>query len=197
MRVGFDVTELRGAPGGVRTAIRLVLEALAKHAPEVDVVALAPREVDLPHGIRMKATGGPTKPRYWRRIFDEFLSEDPDGGERHTMGLGADGEPGLAGYLLGEVRAVEFGSEPCGWIFAVGVDARELRKGIANALLDHAKQRFRELGVTVLRTMVRRNDVPVLTFFRSGGFVGGSFAQLEFDLDVNTAQEGTAQESGS
>jgi len=67
VRVGFDVTELRGAPGGVRTAIRLVLEALAKHAPEVDIVALAPREVDVPHGIRMKATGGPNKPRYWRR----------------------------------------------------------------------------------------------------------------------------------
>ena len=58
---------------------------------------------------------------------------------------------------------------------------------VLNALLDHAKQRFRELGVTVLRTMVRRNDVPVLTFFRSGGFVGGSFAQLEFDLDVSAA----------
>ena len=51
----------------MRTAIRLVLEALAKHAPQVDVVALAPREVPVPHGIRMVATGGPTKPRYWRR----------------------------------------------------------------------------------------------------------------------------------
>ena len=26
---------------------------------------------------------------------------------------------------------------------------------------------------------VRRNDIPVLSFFRSHGFVGGSFAQLE------------------
>ena len=48
----------------------------------------------------------------------------------------------------------------------------------------------RELGVTVLRTMVRRNDVPVLSFFRAGGFVGGSFAQLECDLDPNEP-EGT------
>jgi hypothetical protein len=30
--------------------------------------------------------------------------------------------------------------------------------------------------------MVRRNDVPVLSFFRANGFVGGEFVQLELDL---------------
>jgi hypothetical protein len=29
---------------------------------------------------------------------------------------------------------------------------------------------------------IRRNDVPVTAFFRSNGFVGGSFVQLELDL---------------
>ena len=43
-------------------------------------------------------------------------------------------------------------------------------------------RRFRALGVTQVRTMVRRNDVPVTAFFRSNGFVGGSFAQLELEL---------------
>ena len=31
--------------------------------------------------------------------------------------------------------------------------------------------------------MVRRADVPVLSFFRAGGFVGGPYAQLELELE--------------
>jgi hypothetical protein len=36
--------------------------------------------------------------------------------------------------------------------------------------------------VARVRTMVRRADVPVLSFFRSNGFFAGSFVQLELDL---------------
>jgi len=69
VRVGFDVTELNGGPGGVATAIRLVLEALRKDEPDIDLVALAPREVPVPTGVRMKATGGPANPRKWRESY--------------------------------------------------------------------------------------------------------------------------------
>lgn len=68
MRVGVDATELaKGPPGGVRTACFLLLDALARHAPELDVVALAPRPVEAPPGVRVVATGGPRTPRRWRR----------------------------------------------------------------------------------------------------------------------------------
>ena len=116
---------------------------------------------------------------YWRRISDEFLSE-PGGRER--IALAAEDEGVLTGFLFGEVRAFEFGSEVCGWVFAVGVDPARSRTGIASARLHEASRLFRAAGVTCVRTMVRRNDVPVLSFFRSNGSVGGSFAQLEFDL---------------
>jgi hypothetical protein len=43
------------------------------------------------------------------------------------------------------------------------------------------------LGVHKVRTMVARNDVPVLAFFRASGFVGGPFVQLELHLDVEEA----------
>ncbi|MEM8883502.1 MAG: glycosyltransferase [Planctomycetota bacterium] len=67
MKIGFDVSELAAeSPGGVRTAITLLLEALARYEPDLHVVALAPREVAVPRGVRFVATGGPTKPRRWR-----------------------------------------------------------------------------------------------------------------------------------
>jgi ribosomal protein S18 acetylase RimI-like enzyme len=119
---------------------------------------------------------GARKPAYWRQVFRDFL--DPAMAHQR-VGLAAQGPRGLSGYLLGEVRAFEFGSEPCGWVFAVGVDPAALRQGVATALVTEACRRFREAGVTTVRTMVRRNDVPVLAFFRSSGFAGGPYVQLE------------------
>jgi ribosomal protein S18 acetylase RimI-like enzyme len=122
---------------------------------------------------------GARKLAYWRQVFAEFLGRR---GGHVRIGLAAEVEGRLAGYLLGEVRAFEFGSGPCGWIFAVGVDPTRLRLGVASALLAHACRAFRDAGVSQVRTMVRRNDVPVLAFFRSSGFSGGSYVQLELDV---------------
>jgi len=132
---------------------------------------------DLPRVIEIDAhyTGAP-KPDYWERAFADFLAP-AEGAAR--IGLAADQAGQLAGYLLGEVRAFEFGSEACGWVFAIGVDPARSRGGIASALVEEACRRFREAGVDRVRTMVRRNDVPVLSLFRSNGFRGGSFVQLE------------------
>jgi ribosomal protein S18 acetylase RimI-like enzyme len=119
---------------------------------------------------------GRRKPAYWRRVFAGFV---PAAGRAGRVGLVAEKEGRLVGYLIGEVRAFEFGSEPCGWIFAVGVDPDEMRRGIASRLLDEARKRFARHDVRTLRTMVRRDDVRLMSFFRSSGFVGGRFLQLE------------------
>jgi ribosomal protein S18 acetylase RimI-like enzyme len=123
---------------------------------------------------------GVRKVAYWKDVFRAFVGE---GDARQRVGLAAEGPAGLCAYVLGEVRAFEFGSPPCGWIFAVGVDPQVSRRGIGSLLLRRACERFRELGVTKVRTMVRRNDVPVLAFFRTSGFAGGSYVQLEVDVD--------------
>jgi len=116
---------------------------------------------------------------YWESVFERFL----DTSQRdRRVGLAAEDDGRTIGYLLGEVRAFEFGSEPCGWIFGVGVDPDQLRTGVAGQLVDEAKRRFRTAGVSTVRTMVRRTDIPVLSFFRTHDFVGGSFTQLEADL---------------
>lgn len=124
---------------------------------------------------------GAAKRAYWKGVLDEFLAKR---GERKRVGLAADVDGRLAGYLLGEVRAFEFGSEPCGWVFAVGVAPGLLRSGVASALLDAACGAFRAAGIARVRTMVRRNDVPVLSFFRAFGFAGGSYVQLELDVSA-------------
>jgi ribosomal protein S18 acetylase RimI-like enzyme len=136
---------------------------------------------DLPEVARIDAHHtGLEKPRYWRRVFNDLLA---DGDDVTRIGLAAEAGDGLAGYLIGDVRAFEFGSEPCGWIIAVGIDPRHLRGSVGSTLMRDARARFREAGVSRVRTMVRRNDVRVLSFFRANGFAGGPYVQLEIDLD--------------
>lgn len=152
-------------------------------AGEGSAVGAAPkvrklRASDLAAVVELDAllTGG-RKQAYWRDVFERFLRDE------RRIGLACSGVGGrLEGFLFGEVRAFEFGSEACGWIFAVGVDPQSTRTGIGTALLARAKERFGALGVSSVRTMVRRQDVPLLAFFRGQGFVGGPFVQLESEL---------------
>lgn len=135
---------------------------------------------DLPEVIRIDAAhAGRPRAAYWSVVLRDFL-ESRDG--RLRVGLAAERGGRLVGHLLGEVRAFEFGSEPCGWVFAVGVDPAELRSGVASTLLDVACRRFTAAGIRRVRTMVRRDDVPMLSFFRAAGMVGGPFVQLELSL---------------
>jgi len=132
---------------------------------------------DLPAVSRLDARlTGTRKSDYWRDVFGRFVNtSDPT----THVGLAAEHGGRLVGYLLGEVRAVEFGSDACGWIFAVGVDPTNTQHGVGSALVTEACARFRAAGVTTVRTMVRRTDVPMLSFFRSNAFVGGAYVQLE------------------
>jgi ribosomal protein S18 acetylase RimI-like enzyme len=123
------------------------------------------------------ALTGAAQRTYWSRVFAEVLAR---GRKNLHVGLAAEVQGSVAGFLGGDVRAFEFGSEPCGWILEVGVQPRHARAGVGSALLREACRRFRAAGVPTIRTMVRRNDVPVLTFFRSNGFVGGPYVQLEW-----------------
>lgn len=122
---------------------------------------------------------GIDKAEWWRDTVARHLKRSP-GSRRVGLVAEVDGE--VVGYLLGQVREFEFGSEPCGWIFAVGVRDDHLRRGVARALLDESRARFSEAGVRLLRTMTRKDDVPTLTFFRSAGFEAGPYVELELPI---------------
>jgi len=119
---------------------------------------------------------GEAKESYWADVFAR-LHDDTN-----CIGLGVKRDGRLEAYLFGEVRAIEFGSDACGWILALGVRTDTTRQGHASTLLDEARRRFHALGVRSIRTMVMRTDVPFLALFRRQGFVGGPFVQLQLDI---------------
>src|SRR5450631_1554302 len=89
----------------------------------------------------------------------------------------------VLGFIIGEIRAWEFGSTPCGWVFALSVEPDTRLQGIGSALLKAISGEFKKAGVGKMRTMVARDDRLHLLFFRSEGMMAGPYSQLEKDLD--------------
>ncbi len=117
------------------------------------------------------------KTDYWRDLFDRFSKR-----EQGRAIFVADIDGRVVGFAIGEVRAWEFGSPPCGWIFALDVDPEFRERGIGTLLFDALTSFFRSSGVGTVRTMLRRDDNLIMSFFRSQGLMAGPFIQLEKDI---------------
>jgi ribosomal protein S18 acetylase RimI-like enzyme len=124
------------------------------------------------------------KPDYWDDIFERYASRRVD--QRFFLVAEAnDGSAAskLLGYIVGEVRAWEFGSEPCGWVFAFAVEPETRLRGIGERLFEAISNEFRAAGMRTMRTMVPRHNRLHMAFFRSEGMVAGPYIQLEMELD--------------
>jgi GNAT superfamily N-acetyltransferase len=127
---------------------------------------------------------GLAKPDYWQDVFERYGRRRLD--ERMFLIAqqpGAGGRAPVLGFVVGEVRAWEFGSAPCGWVLALSVEPRARLRGIGRALVDALSEQLRAAGVTKMRTMVARGNRLHLLFFRSEGMMAGPYLQLEKDLD--------------
>ena len=115
---------------------------------------------------------GSDKPAYW----SEMLAPD-----RHVL-VAETGKGALAGFIAGEVRAWEFGQPAAGWVFAIQVDPKTRLRGVGSALFEALTERFKQQGVTRVRTLVDRKDHLILSFFRAQGMVAGPSLQLDKEL---------------
>ena len=143
------------------------------------------READLDHivGLDERVTQL-AKPDYWRDIFERYATRRVH--ERFFLVAEASGDTAefkVLGYIVGEVRGWEFGSEPCGWVFAFAVEPGTRLQGIGEQLFEAISTEFRSAGMKIMRTMVPRQNQLHMAFFRSEGMVAGPYIQLEMELD--------------
>jgi ribosomal protein S18 acetylase RimI-like enzyme len=122
------------------------------------------------------------KPDYWNDVFARFGRDRLQ--DRIFLVAEPAGQPAqVLGFVVGEVRAWEFGSAPCGWIFALSVEPDARLYGVGEALFEAISTEFKQAGVGKMRTMVARDNRLHLMFFRSEGMMAGPYLQLEKDLD--------------
>jgi len=162
-----DTSHASTAPLGEKMVIRKVTQGDLDHIAALDERVTA-------HA----------KPEYWLDIYERYATR------RTNQRFFLVAEPKvpsaefpLLGFIVGEVRGWEFGSEPCGWIFAFSVEPDTRQQGIGEHLFEAISQAFRSAGVKTMRTMVPRQNRLHMAFFRSEGMVAGPYIQLEKELD--------------
>lgn len=119
------------------------------------------------------------KPAYWSSVFDHYVHRD----KKDRLFLVAESNDAVVGFIIGEVRAWEFGSPPCGWVFALAVSPSARQLGIGQQMFEEISKRLKQMGVTTVRTMVDRDDKLTLSFFRSLGLCTGKYIELEKQID--------------
>ncbi len=119
------------------------------------------------------------KPAYWNEIFNRYVTIGRDDG----FFLVAEINDKVIGFIVAEVRAWEFGSSPCGWVFALSVSPTAREIGVGQLMLKEICLRLKKIGVTTVRTMVDRDNKLTLSFFRSQGLRTGRYIELEKSID--------------
>ena len=161
-------------------ALKKQKSAEAVATPVLGVRVRAAEPADLPAVMAMdQRITGVAKAPYWQWALAHY-----GGGTADRTFLVAEASDGaLAGFIIGEVRAWEFGAPPAGWVFAIQVDQTLRLGGVGTQLFDTLLARFRAAGVDRVRTLVDRRDHLILSFFRSQGMTAGPSLQLDLELD--------------
>ncbi len=154
---------------------RLKLPLQIRAAEAVDLVAV----IALDERIT-----GVNKREYWDEMFARYGKIRPKGGFFLVAESGDRKSHGrVLGFIIGEVRAWEFGSAPCGWVFALSVAPEARLHGVGEALFEALSAEFKNAGVNKMRTMVARDNRLTLMFFRGEGMMAGPYIELEKDID--------------
>jgi len=159
----------------------LAATAAVSQAPLAAAQNIRPvRRGDLDAVIEIDAmVTGIEKRAYWNSLYRRYADAVATG--QHFLVATADDE--VVGFVIGEVRDWEFGSPPCGWVFAIDVRPDARLAGTATRLLQAICEGFKKAGVSKVRTMLSWDNTLILSFFRSQGMMIGPFIPLEMDLE--------------
>ena len=121
---------------------------------------------------------GSYQPKQWEERVAYYLRRDPD------LGLVAEDDGKVIGFMLGEMRAGEFGlTEPCGWIEVMGVDPECRGRSVGRKLLLGMLENFKARGAVAVRTLVdSESQESLLGFFEALDFRPTAIRTLEYKI---------------
>ena len=154
------------------------MEKINEFSNESGIMVRSAMNSDLPRLIELDGEiSGIPKPEYWKESLRRF-----GGMQEGRYFLVAEKEGTIAGFIVGEIRAWEFGSPPGGWVFSLTVDPNTRLGGVATIMFNTICKCFKEAGVDKVHTMIDRDNITVMSFFRSQGMMAGSSIPLQMDL---------------
>src|SRR2546425_9279053 len=123
------------------------------------------------------------RPEFWEQRVGYYLRRDPDSSQVAEMG------GRVVGFMLGDIRAGEFGlEEPSGWIERFGIDPEHRGRDLGRLMFEAMVAHFRAGGARTVRTLVDRKDTGVAGFLRALGLSTSPLEALEMRLDAESRE---------
>ena len=120
---------------------------------------------------------GVYRPDIWEQRVGYYLRRDPGASQVAEV----DGK--VVGFMLGEIRAGEFGlEEPSGWIERFGIDPEHRGRDLGKLMFEAIRAHFAAAGATTIRTLVDRGDPAISGFLKALGFSPSPLEALEIRL---------------
>ncbi len=117
------------------------------------------------------------RPDVWERRVGYYLRRDPGASQVAEV----DGR--VVGFMLGDLRAGEFGlEEPSGWIERFGIHPDHRGRDLGKLMFEAVRKHFQEGGATTVRTLVDQKDAAVAGFLGALGFAPSPLQALEIRL---------------
>src|SRR5438093_784147 len=135
-------------------------------------------ELDIESIVRIdERITGIYRPDFWEQRVMYYMRRDPESSQVAEV----DGQ--VVGFMLGDVRAGEFGlEEPSGWIERFGIDPEHRGRDLGKQMFEAITGHFRAAGATTIRTLVDGKDAGVTGFLRALGFTPSPLQALEIRL---------------
>lgn len=117
------------------------------------------------------------RPEIWERRVGYYLRRDPGASQVAEL------NGRVVGFMLGDLRAGEFGlEEPSGWIERFGIDPDYRGRDLGTQLFGAIRRHFEASGAVTIRTLVDREDAGVSGFLGALGFTPSPLQALEIRL---------------
>jgi len=136
-------------------------------------------ELDISAIVRIdERISGAYRPEVWERRVGFYLRRDPGASQVAE----ADGK--VVGFMLGDLRAGEFGlEEPSGWIERFGIDPDHRGQDLGRRMFEAMVAHFRAGGARSVRTLVDQGDTGLAGFLGALGLEPSPLQALEMRLD--------------
>ncbi len=123
------------------------------------------------------------RPEIWETRVMYYTRRDP--GASQVAELGGK----VVGFMLGDLRAGEFGlEEPSGWIERFGIDPDQRGQDLGRRMFDAIRAHFVAEGAKSVRTLVESTDAGVAGFLKAIGFMPAPLQALEMRLEAAKEQ---------
>ncbi len=129
---------------------------------------------DIPHIRKIQETITKKKvPKRWLKDLRHHITNN------RKESLVAVYDKDVAGFLIGNIKTMEYGLEKAGWIVALGVDPKYMGSGVGKAMGIKLISHFKSEGCKSVYTSVKWDWTDLLAFFKSIGFRRSEFINLE------------------